>query len=140
VALTIGNEVTILALPDGLIWEDELAWDTVVQATTHSLDGALVIEEWTRLAGRPITLAGGERWAWIARSDLLALQALGAPAGAVLTLTLHDARAFTVTPRRDEEGWLVVRPLPVVLDSGPADPSGATRYQLERIRLLQTPP
>lgn len=136
--LTLSNGTTTLALPD-LIWEDEGHWDPLAQSRTYSLTGALVIEEAGRLAGRPVTLAGGASFAWLTRADVALLRALGATAGATLTLTLLDDRTLTVTPRRDGEGgaWIEARPLPVVLDSGPADPSDATRYVLDKIRLIE---
>jgi hypothetical protein len=134
VAINLGG----IALPDGLVWEDELAWDPTVQVVQHTLDGALVVEEATRLAGRPVTLRGGRRWAWITRAQVLALQALLATPGVTLTLTLHDARSLSVTPRRDDDrGALSVEPLPVVADSGPADPGDTTKYWLDAIRLME---
>lgn len=138
--LTLSDGTTTLALPD-LIWEDEDQWDALVQSAEHTLSGALVIEEATRLSGRPVTLAGGEPFAWLTRAQVAALRSLGAAAGAVLTLTLLDASTRRVTPRRDGPGgaWLEVRPLPVVGDSGPADPTTTTRYVVERLRLTEIP-
>jgi hypothetical protein len=137
VAITLGDGVTELALPDNLLWEDELAWDPVRQSRSHALDGALLIEEWARQAGRPITLSGGSGWSWMTRADVLALQTLIAPAGVELTLTLHDAREFSVTPARDGEGALRARQLPTVGDSGDADPQSGSWYILEQLRVVE---
>ena len=48
---------------------------------------------------------------------------------------LHDARSFRVIPRRDGDGPLIAQPVPVVLDSGYADPATGDRYYIEAIRL-----
>lgn len=125
-----------IALPNGLRWSDEYAWTPVAQATTYSLAGALVIEEATRLAGRPLTLEGGRTWAWLARADLDTLHAALLTAGATWTLTLHDGRQFTVAARQDGDGPLKAAPLPIVRDSGPADPDAETLYYIDAIRLM----
>ena len=46
-----------LALPAGMIWQDEFDWSPALSAQEYSLTGALVIDAGTRQAGRPITLA-----------------------------------------------------------------------------------
>lgn len=133
-SITLGN----LTLPDNLVWEDELDWDPVAQTADYSLAGALVVEESTRLAGRPITLRGGPHWVWMTRTALLALvNALDDP-GVELTLTLHDARTFQVTARREgERGPVTAQAVPAVLDSGPADPASGTKYWVDAIRLME---
>ena len=122
-----------LVLPSGLRWDDEFAWSPVAQVTTYSLTGALVVEQATKQAGRPITLIGGKSFAWLTRAEVVSLQAL-LDTGAVLTLTLHDARTFSVLPA---EAPLAVSPLPIVQDSGPADPSSGARYVLESLKLME---
>lgn len=131
-SLSLGS----IALPNGLRWADEYDWTPVVQATTYSLAGALVIEEATRLAGRPLTLTGGRAWAWITRADLDTLRTALITAGATWTLTLHDGRQFTVMARQDGAGPLQAAPVPIVRDSGPADPDDDTRYYIDTIRLM----
>ena len=62
-----------LALPADLQWQDEMDWNAVAQAAPQrTLSGALVIQQGTKLNGRPVTLAGD--WAWHRRSDLLRLR------------------------------------------------------------------
>jgi hypothetical protein len=134
----VGISLGGIALPDGLVWEDELDWTPVVQSSGYALDGSLILEEAERLAGRPITLRGGPTWVWMARADLLALIAALEVPGVSLTLTLHDASTHTVTARRDSTP-VTARPVPAVMDSGPADPSGATKYWVDAIRLLEIP-
>lgn len=144
-AITLINDAGLnLRLPDGLVWEDESAWSPVAQATEYTLTGALILEEATKAAGRPITLVGGRSgltsWAWLTRTEALALKAaLDAP-GLIATLTLHDARTFRVTPRRDADAPPVeVRPLPAQGDRPISDPKGTTTYILDRVRFLEVP-
>lgn len=125
-----------LTLPAGLRWSDEYAWSPVVQATTYSLAGALVTEEAQRLAGRPLTLEGGRTWAWMTRAQLETLRQALTTAGATWTLTLHDGRAFVVMARHEGDGPLSAAPVPIVRDSGPADPGDTTLYYIDAIRLI----
>lgn len=143
-AITLGA----LVLPSGLVWSDEDAWSPVEQAVAYTLTGALVVEESVKLAGRPITLAGkraGNLYtAWVMRgqsflgfSSLFDLRsALYAP-GAIYTLTLPDSRAFTVCPRRDGDGPLVVSPMPVFGDLPPPAPGSDHCHFVEAIRLME---
>jgi hypothetical protein len=129
-AITLGG----VTIPQGLKWSDELDWTPIVQSTQYTLTGALVVDQATRQAGRPITLVGGRSWAWLTRTQALALQALLA-AGTEMTLTLHDTRSFTVLPAN--ENALTVSLVPIVLDSGPADPSEGAYYVLETLKLIE---
>ena len=129
-ALTLGA----LTLPQGLRWADEFTWSPITQATQYSLDGVLIIKQAEKQSGRPITLEGGREFAWLTRTEVAALKAL-LDAGEEMTLTLHDARTFTVLPAGDEP--LTVRALPVVKDSGPANPSSGARYILETLKLIE---
>lgn len=137
-AITLGS----FALPDGLVWTDELDWQPVSQTLDYSVDGALVVEVWPdRQAGRPITLEGGRSgrtsWAWMTRAEVIALKAALDDPAAEFTLTLHDGRTFTVIPRRDGEGPLSATALPVVGDRGPANPGNDHEYVIEAVRLLE---
>lgn len=129
------------ALPDGLVWSDELDWQPVEQSVSYGLDGALIVEAWpARQGGRPITLAGGRSgstsWAWMTRAELLALKAALDDPDAAFTLTLHDARTFSVIPRREGQGPLSAYPLPVLGERAPADPGSSYRYVVDAIRLM----
>lgn len=129
-AITLGGAT----LPSGLRWSDEFDWTPTVQSTQYTLTGALVVDQATKQAGRPITLVGGRQWAWLTRTQALALQALLAT-GAEMTLTLHDARTFTVLPANEDALTLTL--LPIVQDSGPADPSAGAHYVLETLKLIE---
>lgn len=143
-AITLGA----LVLPSGLTWSDEHAWSPVEQATERTLSGALVLEEAVRQKGRPITLSGAQDGSqyttWIARgqpylgyASLESLRAALLVAEATLTLTLHDARTFTVAPRHDGEGPISVAPLPVYRSFAPANPGAASLYIVNAIRLIE---
>jgi hypothetical protein len=93
-----------LALPAGMIWQDEFDWSPALAAQEYSLTGALVIDAGTRQAGRPITLAASDDrgWSGMDRTKVLALRAKAAVAGASYTLQLADGRSFTVAFRPGE--------------------------------------
>ena len=129
-AITLGA----VTLPQGLRWADEFDWTPVTQTTAYSLTGALIVEQSEKQAGRPITLVGGPRWAWLTRAEVAVLKTL-LDAGEEMTLTLHDARTFTVLPGGDEP--LKVSPLPRVKDSGFANPSSGAYYVLDTLTLIE---
>lgn len=126
--------LSTITLPQGLRWSDEFAWSPLAQASEYGLTGSLLVEQTLKQAGRPITLVGGRDFAWMTRSEVSTLKTL-LDTGAAMTLTLHDARSFTVIPAADEP--LTVTPLPVVKESGPANPSSSTRYVLESLKLIE---
>jgi hypothetical protein len=126
VAITLDT----VTLPTDLVWTDEFDWTPVEQATGYTLDGALVIEEGARQAGRPVTLAGAEDQGWISRTTLLALYALAQTASTGMTLTLADARVLTVVFRH---GGPAIEARPVVRVSPPA----VDAQYIVTIRLLE---
>lgn len=89
-----------VTLPGDLRWADEFAWSPLVQSSEYSLTGALIVQEATKLAGRPITLEA-QRDTWVTRATVLAVQALAETPGWSGALTLHDGRTFTVGFRDD---------------------------------------
>jgi hypothetical protein len=54
-----------------LVWTDEFDYTSVDQEVSYASEGALIIQEGVKQAGRPITLEGQ-----ISRADLLALRAM----------------------------------------------------------------
>lgn len=91
-----------LALPADLQWQDEMDWSAVAQAAPQrTLSGALVIQQGTKLNGRPVTLAGD--WAWHRRADLLRLREWGDVPELVMTLVHPDGRSFDVIFRLHEK-------------------------------------
>ena len=86
-----------ITISETFVWTDEYEWAQLGQSNAHTLTGALIVETGTKLAGRPITLS--EAWATKAEIEILRTKlALDEE----MTLTLHDAREFTV--RFDHSG------------------------------------
>lgn len=90
-AITLGS----ITLPADLLWTDEFDWTPIQQNKNYTLTGALVIESGKMLAGRPITLSGGDNHGWASRATVKALYA-ALDADTTMTLTLNDARTFSV--------------------------------------------
>ena len=107
-----------ITLPVDLHWSDEFDWTPVAQGAEYTLAGALAIETGVMQAGRPITLEGGEDRAWATRATVLLLQAAAALPGETMTLTLNDARTFTVAFRHGD--GLPVEARPIVPYNTPA--------------------
>lgn len=127
-----GGTPLALALPPDLIWSDEFAWSQVEETTQYTGTGALVIDEWTKQAGRPITLAGEVTYGWCLRSELLTLNAWAATAGLVLTLARMGA-THSVKFNRAGGGAGAIEATPVVPYS---DPEASDPYTLT-LRFLE---
>lgn len=122
-----------IALPNGLIFSTEFDWHPIAQATEYFLTGSLLVEQSIKQAGRPITLTGSADFTWMTRAQVKTLKAL-LDTGATLTLTLHDARTFSVIPAEEP---LTVSPLPVVKDSPLANAGDGAWCVLEALRLIE---
>lgn len=96
ITLTHTASSTTVTLPDALSWADEYTWSPVEQTKTWTTTGALLIEEGTKQAGRPITLEGSEDRTWCTRAVVDQLHAWAQTAGRVLVLTLRGV-AHNVT-------------------------------------------
>ena len=135
-----------ITLPDGLRWTDEYAWVDDTVTANYSVTGALIVQRSTKQAGRPITLTGGISFAWVTKVQLDVLKiALNTYPDAGLTLTLHDGRSFTVIPipasadsgiGTSTSGAIDATPIPMVGDSGPANPTSDTLYALNSIKFM----
>lgn len=88
-AITLTYSGTTAHLGDRLLWTDEFTWSPVAQVTEPSTTGALLVHVGVRIAGRPITLDGGESKAWATRALCSTLQAWAALPGITLTLVLR---------------------------------------------------
>lgn len=116
--ITLGG----LTLPGDLRWTDEFAWSPVLRSAEYSLTGALIVQEATRQAGRPITLVAdnpGGGYVWLARTSIVALAALAATPGWSGQLTLADGRTFIVAFR---EGGISAEPVRHIAPHEDADP------------------
>ena len=85
-ALTLDS----ITLPTDLIWIDEYAWTPVKQSINTAVNGGLIIEAAAALAGRPITLQGGDDYAWASKATLELLRLKQATPGLVMSLSLLD--------------------------------------------------
>lgn len=93
--MNLNNGVTDLTLPDSLEWVDEYEWSNVKRDSQPTIGGGLVISENTVVAGRPITLVGGEQ-VWVNKSVVDSLITWLNTLGKTYTLTLPDGRDFNV--------------------------------------------
>jgi hypothetical protein len=112
-AITLALAGTNKTLPNDLIWTDELTWSPVTQKKNYSIEGALFLDRFVRLAGRPITLVGNERRSWVRRSLLQELQGWASLENdPIFTLTVHGV-AYLVVFDLGEDGTNAVRGEPV---------------------------
>lgn len=92
-----------VTLPGDMFWEDEKKWNPVSQSVEVTVTGDLLIDETLQNYGKPITLkAGYDATSWVTRSQVEQLEALSLNLGAKHTLTLPDARTFTVMFKREQ--------------------------------------
>ena len=76
ITLTRKDNAETLTLPDQLRWTDEHVWSQLAQASPqYSLGGAVIVQQGTMLAGRPITLGGEDNHNWLPRPTLTTLHA-----------------------------------------------------------------
>ena len=107
-SITLTYNGTTATLSDRLHWSDEYDWSPVEQSTEYSTEGALLVDVALKLAGRPITLEGGDTAAWLSRAVCETLQAWAALPGIELTLVVrgvaravmfdHAKKGFVATP------------------------------------------
>lgn len=89
-------------LPPDMQWSDEFAWIALGVTAKVSLSGAEIVQAGSLQAGRPITLQGGQDFAWLDYATVEALRTLASAAGATYTLTLPDGRTYNVRFRAEE--------------------------------------
>jgi hypothetical protein len=102
------DQVTLqeLALPNDLLWMDELSWSPVVATNSYTLTGSLIIEQGVRQAGRPITLQADTDMAWVTRATVETLRAWSSIPDRKFRLVLEyptDVRQFLVVFRHDSD-------------------------------------
>jgi hypothetical protein len=92
---TLTYSSTTITLDDDMLWTDEFGWQNVVMRTSRTIAGSLIVESASRAKGRPITLAGGSNYGWLARSVVLALRTAANLPGQKMTLSLRG-QSYTV--------------------------------------------
>ncbi|SFF14760.1 hypothetical protein [Paracidovorax wautersii] len=133
-SMTLTNGSTPLALPQDLIWTDELTWSPVAQKTERGIFGTLIIDAMARNGGRPITLQGDGDSAWISRAALRTLRSWASIPGLRLALDVRG-QAFTVVFDHGdaEEGRALA--MSAVIDY--ADPLDTDYYCSLTLRFLE---
>lgn len=120
-AFTLSKDGTVITLPPDLVWADEFAWSPVSQGTERSITGALLVDVLVRVGGRPITLTGTERHAWLLRPEVQALRAWLALPEQVFTLGIHGTTHQVLFDHGTEETSRALVVAPTVDFSDPAD-------------------
>jgi hypothetical protein len=100
--ITLNNGTQTVELPGDSHWPDQIWTPVEAGHDDYSLDGSLHIDPFVKLAGRPITLQGGYRFAWVKFATVLILQAWAADPQSQMTLTMPDSATFTVRFRYPE--------------------------------------
>jgi len=90
-----GSTPQVLTLPSDLIWENEFAWRQVEQTAEYASTGALVIDQWAKQAGRPMTLKGDATYGWALRSLITTLNTWAGQTALQLTL-VRNGQSRTV--------------------------------------------
>lgn len=97
-----------LALPTGLIWRDEFDWSPVESTQTYTLTGALIIEQASKQAGRPVSLSADDDMNWAARSKVDQLRQLAGIVGRKFRLSIG---VQTIDVIFDQAKPIVARPV-----------------------------
>lgn len=92
----------MLALPPDLFWSDEHGWLPVGATAKVSLTGAKIVQVGGVQASRPITLEGGQDFAWISYAQVESLRDMASDPGTYRNLVLPDGRTFTVRFRVED--------------------------------------
>ena len=97
-----------IQLPD-LVIEDEFGFTGISSVVEHSLSGKPIIWE-QKIGGKPITLKGTNRDAWIARSTLQQIHALATVVGAYYILN-YESRIYSVRFRNEDVPVITATPI-----------------------------
>lgn len=119
-ANTLTNGATVLTLPDDMLWPDEFAWREVEQKQSYTIAGALIVEAARKLAGREITLAGGDDYGFMRRADLLTLQTWSKTPGLQMALAYRGGAPINVVFDH-ARGAIDARPIFDYSDPDPLD-------------------
>lgn len=92
-----------VTLDNDLIWADEFKFTLGAGVAERTIYGGMIVQTYSKIGGRPMTLEGSADRGWQSRSTVLALQALAEFPGMVYTVELPDLRTFQVMFRNEEE-------------------------------------
>ena len=130
-ANTLTKGALVVSLPDDLQWADEFNWTPIAEQRAFSLGGAVLVDKAQRLAGRPITLQGGDNFGWMARADVLTLKDWADTMLATMTL-LFRGSTYTVAFDHASNAPFVATP---IVDF--SDPDNTDKYW-PLLRLITT--
>lgn len=107
-SLDLGADPTLGG--EQLEWVDEFEWTPIAQEQERGLTGKLLVQQGSKLHGRPITLKsnGG---AWFRLETVRALEVLRDIPGRVMPLQLPDGRSFHVIFDHSQGAPLKATPL-----------------------------
>lgn len=115
----------IVKLEADLQWVDEFSWSKIAQsAPEYTLTGSVVIQQATKKAGRPITLAGD--WVWHQREVIELLRSWCDVAKLTMQLTHYDGREFNVMWRLHDSNTIDASPVNYQAPEDKNDPYTAT--------------
>lgn len=100
-----------VVLPDDLYWEDEFASPVVAQKIEHTVTGAIIVQEASKVTGRHVTLKGAVDRCWVLRSNILILQSWIDTVNKVMNLTFPDTTIHQVMFRHGGGSPMETRPL-----------------------------
>lgn len=109
-----------VALPDGLVWTDEFAAQTVAQTVRRTLDGSLVVFYGQHSGGLAITLESEPDAGWLTRTQVEALKLRADSPGGIFTLELRG-QVFQVMFRHHEPPAFEAKPLVALANPQPGD-------------------
>lgn len=94
------SQSIVISIPDQLYWIDEYKWSKKIQTQEYAISGSLIVEEWVKLAGRPITLQGGEDRVWVDKNTVIQIQTLVDLPGKEITLMIRGWKSFQCNLRQ----------------------------------------
>ncbi len=109
-----------VVLPDGLVWTDEFAAQTVAQTVRRTLDGSVVVFYGQHSGGLPITLESEPDAGWLTRTQVEALKLRADSPGNIFTLELRG-QVFQVMFRHHEPPAFEAKPLVALAHPQPGD-------------------
>ena len=117
-----------------LEWTDEFDWTPIAQEQERSLSGALLIQQGSKLHGRPINLKSNGA-AWFPLSVVRSLEVLRDIPDKQMPLVLPDGREFTVIFDHSNGAPLKATPL-----WRQVNPGADHLYEIELSLLTVAPP
>ena len=128
--ITLSYDGTTVSLPEDLYWADEFNWTALVQTAERTITGALIIQQATRIAGRPVTLQPDGDSGWIPRGVLEQLRTWATIPQCEMTLT-HRGVTRQVIWRHHEGDVIDANPVVHYADAQSGDWYTATLRLME---------